>query len=178
MAITASPDIIKCGPRQEEEVVEAGGGGGDDNINNITNIFGAESFPILGFVKIFRSRNGANKIIVLNARLETKLFTLNEKNFLISANHFVYFRTFNITIQLQTESSINGVLGILTRGHRKVGAGRFIEQWRPPNEKKVVKLNLYRHWTVVVAQLVEQSLRIPQICSSMPVIANYYREHY
>ena len=94
MAITASPDIIKCGPRQEEEVVEAGGGGGDDNINNITNIFGAESFPILGFVKIFRSRNGANKIIVLNERLETKLFTLNEKNVFNIGQSFCLFSYF------------------------------------------------------------------------------------
>ena len=35
---------------------------------------------------------------------------------------FVYFRSFLLTISIQIEKSIDGVLGIQTRGHRMVGA--------------------------------------------------------
>ena len=45
---------------------------------------------------------------------------------------FVYFRPFHITNQLQIEKSIDGVLGIRTRGHRMVGADETTELWRPP----------------------------------------------
>ena len=46
---------------------------------------------------------------------------------------FVYFCPFHITIQLQIEESIDGVLGIQTRGRRMVGADETTELWRPPN---------------------------------------------
>ena len=46
---------------------------------------------------------------------------------------FVYFRPFFITISLiQTEKSVDGVLGIQTRGPRMVGADITTELWRPP----------------------------------------------
>ena len=43
---------------------------------------------------------------------------------------FVYFHSFLVTISIQIEKSIDGVLGIQTRGHRMVGADETMEQWR------------------------------------------------
>ena len=46
---------------------------------------------------------------------------------------FVYFRPFLITISIiQIEKSIDGVLGIWTRGCRMVGADKTTELWRHP----------------------------------------------
>ena len=45
---------------------------------------------------------------------------------------FVYFRSFLVTIPIQIEKSINGVLGIPTRGRRMVGADETTELWWPP----------------------------------------------
>ena len=42
---------------------------------------------------------------------------------------FVYFR---VTISIQIEKSIDGLLGIRTRGRRMVGADKTTELWRPP----------------------------------------------
>ena len=44
---------------------------------------------------------------------------------------FVYFRHFLITITI-IEKSIEGVLGIRTRGRRMVGTDETTELWRPP----------------------------------------------
>ena len=44
----------------------------------------------------------------------------------------VYFRSFLITISIQIEKSIDGVLGIQTRGRRMVGTDETTELWRPP----------------------------------------------
>ena len=46
---------------------------------------------------------------------------------------FVYFRSFLITISIQIEKSIDGVLGIRTHGRRMVGADETTELWRPPH---------------------------------------------
>ena len=43
---------------------------------------------------------------------------------------FVYFRSF-LTISIQIEKSVDGVLGIRTRGRRMVGADEITELWRP-----------------------------------------------
>ena len=43
---------------------------------------------------------------------------------------FVYFRSFLVTISI--EKSIDGVLGIRTRGRKMVGADETTELWRPP----------------------------------------------
>ena len=48
---------------------------------------------------------------------------------------FVYFRSFLITISIQIEKSIDGVLGIRTWGHRMVGADETTELWRPPKKR-------------------------------------------
>ena len=61
-----------------------------------------------------------------------KLFEINKKMGL-SRPLFVYFHYFLITISIiQIEKSIDGVLGIRTRGHRMVGADKTMELWRPP----------------------------------------------
>ena len=44
---------------------------------------------------------------------------------------FVYFHSFLVTISIQIEKSIDGVLGIRTRGRRMVGADKTTELWRP-----------------------------------------------
>ena len=48
---------------------------------------------------------------------------------------FVYFRSFLITISIQIEKSIDGVLGIRTRGRRMVGTD---ETTRRPQGKQNV----------------------------------------
>ena len=50
---------------------------------------------------------------------------------------FVYFRPFHITIQLQIEKSLDGVLGIWTRGRRMVGADETTELWQTPSSRLV-----------------------------------------
>ena len=46
---------------------------------------------------------------------------------------FVYFRRFLITISIiKIEKSLDGVLGIQTRGCRMVGADKTMELWQPP----------------------------------------------
>ena len=46
---------------------------------------------------------------------------------------FVYFCSFLVTISIQIEKSVDGVLGIQTRGRRMVGTDETTELWRPPN---------------------------------------------
>ena len=48
---------------------------------------------------------------------------------------FVYFRSF-LTISIQIEKSIDGVLGIRTRGRKMVGADETTELWRPPKSQR------------------------------------------
>ena len=43
----------------------------------------------------------------------------------------VYFRSFLVTISIQIEKSVDGVLGIRTWGRRTVGADETTELWRP-----------------------------------------------
>ena len=45
---------------------------------------------------------------------------------------FVYFRSF-LTISIQIEKSIDGVLGIRTQGRSMVGTDETKELWQPPN---------------------------------------------
>ena len=49
----------------------------------------------------------------------------------ISAS-FCLFLYFLVTISIQIEKSIDGVLGIRTWGHRTVGADETMELWQPP----------------------------------------------
>ena len=52
---------------------------------------------------------------------------------------FVYFCSFLVTISLQIEKSIDGMLGIRTRGCRMEGADETTELWRPPRINKFLK---------------------------------------
>ena len=52
---------------------------------------------------------------------------------------FVYFRSFLVTISMQIEKCIDGVLEIRTRGRRIVGADETTELWRPPIIIVVIK---------------------------------------
>ena len=54
---------------------------------------------------------------------------------------FVYFRYFLDTISIiQTEKSVDGLLGIQTRGRRMVGTDDTTELWRPPKVQKILRL--------------------------------------
>ena len=44
---------------------------------------------------------------------------------------FVYFHSFLVTISIQIEKSIDGVLGIRTQGRIMVGVDETTELWRP-----------------------------------------------
>ena len=44
---------------------------------------------------------------------------------------FVYVCPFLVTISIQIEKSVDGVLGIRTQGHSMVGADKTTELWRP-----------------------------------------------
>ena len=50
---------------------------------------------------------------------------------------FVYFHSFLVTISIQIEKSIDGVLGIRTRGCRMVGVDKTMELWRPPKALQI-----------------------------------------
>ena len=56
----------------------------------------------------------------------------------IPASFSFIFVLFHITNQLQIEKSVDGVLGIRTRGRRTVGADETTELWRPPKPPKYV----------------------------------------
>ena len=60
---------------------------------------------------------------------------------------FVYFCSFLITISIQIEKSIDGVLGIQTRGRRMVGADKTTELWRPPTVERLLDWPLRYFWT-------------------------------
>ena len=48
---------------------------------------------------------------------------------------FVYFRSFFIKISIQIEKSVEGVLGIRTRGRIMVGVDKTTGLWRPTTAK-------------------------------------------
>ena len=80
------------------------------------------------------------KVLTPRSRILEGFFTgkevsLNLLYFLKWANpglFFVYFRYFHITISIQIEKRIDGVLGIRTWCRRMVGADKTTELWRPP----------------------------------------------
>ena len=57
----------------------------------------------------------------------------------------VYFCSFLITISIQIEKSIDGVLGIRTRGRRMVGADKTTELWRPSGVRQGLNLLWLRY---------------------------------
>ena len=83
-----------------------------------------------------KDKNGHFLIVTNKARKETDIF-LFLFNFFFKMGQsrplFVYFCSFLVTISIQIEKSIDGVLGIWTRGHRMVDADETTELWRPPD---------------------------------------------
>ena len=75
---------------------------------------------------------------------------------------FVYFCHFLDTISIiQIEKSVDGVLGIQTRGRRMVGADETMEVWRPPNYLDVIStvvsprnLNIYLTENVIIEEII------------------------
>ena len=65
---------------------------------------------------------------------------------------FVYFHYFLDTITIiQIEKSIDGVLGIQTRGRRMVGADETMELWWPPKQThKVEGANLFIYYLQIL----------------------------
>ena len=59
---------------------------------------------------------------------------------------FVYFHSFLVTISIQIEKSVDGVLGIWTQGHRMVGADESTELWRPPQDFKSYNAQITIVW--------------------------------
>ena len=76
------------------------------------------------------SLNLEKKLEIENKSNQAKLKVDTFLKMGLSRPLFVYFRHFLITI-LIIEKSIDGVLGIQTRGRRMVGADETTELWRP-----------------------------------------------
>ena len=84
------------------------------------------------------------------------LYRINSERIIISKVFFnkwanpglflFYFRSFLVIISIQIEKSIDGVLGIRTRGHRMVGADETTELWRPPIISKVTNKQVWQLW--------------------------------
>ena len=79
-----------------------------------------------------------------NLYLGSAMYNIFFKKMGQSRPRFVYFRHFLITISMQIEKSIDGVLGIRTRGLRMVGTDETMELWRPPNATLFFQLNPHR----------------------------------
>ena len=98
------------------------------------------SFPPLCYFSFFHSSflksifgcNWESQSILLSySFLPLKLFFLSFFKMGQSRPLSVYFRSFLLTISIQIEKSIDGVLGIRTRGRRMVGTDETTELWRP-----------------------------------------------
>ena len=67
---------------------------------------------------------------------------------------FVYFSSFLVTISIQIQKRVDGVLGMQTLGRRMVGADETTELWRPQNRNLLTGPNtdgqLYRHFMIVI----------------------------
>ena len=92
--------------------------------------------------------------------------------FLKNANpglFLVYFRPFLITISViqinLLEKSIDGVLGIQTRGRRMIGANENTELWRPPSRFSLYKAKYLQLPTLLIAKN-----NLPISRSSLPCI--------
>ena len=66
-------------------------------------------------------------VLFISARCNVKFFLKKWAN---TGLFVVYFCTFLVTISIQIEKSVDGVLGIRTRGRRMVGAHKTTELWR------------------------------------------------
>ena len=78
-----------------------------------------------------RNTDQSPRAQVSSSRVRPMDIVFFKKNGPIPAS-FVYFRSYLVTISLQIEKSVVGVLGIRTRGRRMEGADETTELWRPP----------------------------------------------
>ena len=95
---------------------------------------------------------------------------------------FVYFRYFLDTISI-IEKSVDGVLGIRTRGRRMVGADETTELWRPPMFVGSVIITLQplknqSHVNKIVRLFVRKSISVGTAdlqfdCSGLNQASNY-----
>ena len=68
---------------------------------------------------------------------------------------FCLFSLFLVTISIQIEKRVDGVLGIRTRGRRMVDADETTELWRPP------EVDLY------LVQLLNKNHKIINLCAAI-----------
>ena len=88
--------------------------------------------------KIFKEKFGAWDLQLLRGSMQCEF---NSSVFLKNGPIpplFVDFRSFLVTISIQIEKSIDGVLRIRTWGRRMVGADKTTELWRPPLNHSVI----------------------------------------
>ena len=84
------------------------------------------------------------------------------KNGPIPASFLFYFCSFLITISIQIEKSIDGVLGIQTQGSRMVGTDETMELWWPPNFVVVVDFLTHILFISISAFVINSS---PSLCA-------------
>ena len=92
---------------------------------------------------------------------------------------FVYFRSFLVTISIQTEKSIDGVLGIRTWGSMMVGTDETTELWRPPKGLSALFVCTYyakhkihtTHYRLVIFYTTLDFLEWPKISSIVSKMA-------
>ena len=78
--------------------------------------------------------NAGHKVIALALNTLQSKYEFFVKKWANSGPFLVYFRSFLVTISIQIEKSMEGVLGIRTRGRRMVGADKTTELWWSPHE--------------------------------------------
>ena len=67
---------------------------------------------------------------------------------------FVYFRSLLVTISIQIEKSVDGVLGIQNRGRRMVCADKTTELWRPLLSHVFLHISLlYSNWQQIQTKI-------------------------
>ena len=84
------------------------------------------------------------------------------KNGPIPASFLFYFCSFLVTISIQIEKSIDGVLGIQTQGSRMVGTDETMELWWPPNFVVVVDFLTHILFISISAFVINSS---PSLCA-------------
>ena len=86
---------------------------------------------------LFDSLKSHSHIIIKNLKYFLEWTNVFFKKMDQSRPLFVYFRPFLITISIQIEKSVDGVLGIRIRGRNKVDADETMELWRPPMNERL-----------------------------------------
>ena len=82
------------------------------------------------------------------------------KNGPISASFCFYFHSFLVTISIQIEKSVDGVLGIRTWGRRMVSANKTTELWRPPCARlgRLITRYFFSKWMTILHRIIRGSV--------------------